>query len=65
MIPSNLRALSRIACSLIPLFVVLTAASAAMRFTIDPARITLVQGEEDSGASEPPAITDEQKQGSA
>jgi hypothetical protein len=29
---------------------------------MDPARITLVQGEEDSGASEPPTITDEQKQ---
>jgi len=47
---------------LIPLFVVLTTASAATGFTTDPARITLVQGEEDSGASEPPAITDEEEQ---
>ena len=46
----------------IPFFVVLTAASASTRLTIHPARITFVQGDEGSGASEPPAITDEQKQ---
>jgi hypothetical protein len=46
---------------LIPLFVVLTAASSAATPTTHPARITLVQNEEGSGASEPPAITDEQK----
>jgi hypothetical protein len=47
---------------LILLFVVLTAASSAATPTTLPARISLVQNEEGSGASEPPAIMDEQKQ---
>ncbi len=47
---------------LIPLFVVLTAASAAATPMTHPARITLVQTEKGSGASEPPPLTDEQKQ---
>jgi hypothetical protein len=47
---------------LILLFLVLTAASSAATPTTHPARLTLVQNEEGSGASEPPAITDEQKQ---
>jgi hypothetical protein len=46
---------------LIPLFVVLTAASAAATPTTHPARITLVQNEEARGAGEPPTITDDQE----
>jgi hypothetical protein len=47
---------------LIPLFVALTAASSAAAPATQRARITLVQKEEGSAASEPPAITDEQEQ---
>jgi hypothetical protein len=47
---------------LIPLFVAFTAVSAATTITPPSAGITSVRSEPDSGASESPALTDEEKQ---